>query len=65
MGIFTSVHWNWLWFVWAAIAVCVVFGYFRVRHQLHRAERSADAADEASRKRHAAEHHKKKHGRVE
>jgi hypothetical protein len=65
MSFFYLVRGNWLWFVWAAIAVCVVVGYIRVRHHLHRVEASGDAASAEARKRHAAEHAKRKRGGVE
>jgi hypothetical protein len=37
------VRGNWLWFVWAGIAVCVVVGYVVVRRRLHRVEAAGDA----------------------
>jgi hypothetical protein len=65
MNFFYLVRGNWLWIVWAGIAVCVVVGYIRVRHHLHRVEAAGDAASAEARTRHAAEHAKKKPGRVE
>ena len=37
-----AVRGNWLWFVSAGIAVCVVVGYIVVRRRLHRAEAAGD-----------------------
>jgi hypothetical protein len=51
-----AVRANWLWFVWAGIAVCVVVGYFVVRRRLHRVEAAGDGPSPAVRARHAAEH---------
>jgi hypothetical protein len=52
---------NWLWLVFAAIAVFVVYGYFSVRAQNKREEQKMDAADAAQRKHQAAEHHHEHH----
>jgi ABC-type nickel/cobalt efflux system permease component RcnA len=47
---------DWLWLVFGAIALFVVYGYFKVRAQNKREENKMDAADTAERKREAAEH---------
>jgi hypothetical protein len=60
-----AVRGNWLWFVWAGIAVCVVVGYIVVRRRLHRAEAAGDGPSAAGRARHAAEHARKRRGGVE
>lgn len=65
MDFFNSLHWNWLWLVWAIIAVLVVIGYVRVRDRLGRLERTDDPATAEARKRHATEKKRKKHGGVE
>jgi hypothetical protein len=59
------VRGNWLWFVWAGIAVCVVVGYIVVRRRLHRVEAAGDVRSEEGRARHAAEHARKHRGGVE
>jgi len=65
MTFFNLVGGNWLWFVWAAIAVCVVVGYIRVRRHLNRVEAAPEPGAEEARKRHAAEHAKKRRRSVE
>jgi hypothetical protein len=60
-----AVRGNWLWFVWAGIAVCVVAGYVVVRRRLHRVEAAGDASSAEGRARHAAEHARKHRGGVE
>lgn len=65
MAFSNLVRGNFLWLVWAVIAVCVVVGFLRVRHKLNRVEAAGDAGTGEGRKRHAAEHVKKKRGGVE
>jgi hypothetical protein len=59
------VRGNWLWFVWAGIAVCVVVGYVVVRRRLRRVEAAGDAPSGEGRARHAADHARKRRGGVE
>jgi hypothetical protein len=60
-----AVAGNWLWFVWAGIAVCVVVGYVVVRRRLHRVEAAGDAPSAEGRARHDAGHARKRRGGVE
>jgi hypothetical protein len=60
-----AVRGNWLWFVWAGIAICVIVGYVVVRRRLHRVEAAGDAPSGEGRARHAAEHARKRRGGVE
>lgn len=65
MGPFSFVSENWLWFVWGAIAVCVVVGYFRVRRQIDRVERAGDQPAPGAKERHVTERDKREHRGVE
>jgi hypothetical protein len=52
---------DWLWLAFGAIAVFVIYGYFKVRAQNKREEQKMDAADVAERKEQAARHHEHQH----
>jgi hypothetical protein len=62
---FPSLAGSWLWYVWAAMAILVVVGYWHVRRTLRKRERVADAADAEARRRAEAKHHKARHGEIE
>ena len=63
--VFPSLAGQWLWYVWAAMAIVVVVGYWRVRRMLRKRERIADAAETDARRRAEAKHHKDRHGEIE
>jgi hypothetical protein len=65
MGIWYVILGHWLWFVWAVMAVIVIFGYVHVRRRLHHLENAEDVASPEARERHAAKHKMKRQGRVE
>ncbi len=62
---FPSLAGRWLWYVWAAMAIVVIVGYWHVRRTLRKRERIADAADAEAHRRAEAKHHKTKHGEIE
>jgi hypothetical protein len=62
---FPSLAGQWLWYVWAVMAIVVVVGYWHVRRTLRKRERIADAADAEAHRRTEAKHHKTRHGKIE
>lgn len=62
---FPSPAGNWLWYVWAVMAIVVIVGYWHVRRTLRKRERIADTADADARRRAEGKHHKTRHGEIE
>lgn len=55
---------NWLWFVWAAMAIAAAIGFVQVRRRVHRFDKADDVSPQA-RKHHEAEHRQKRSRSVE